>query len=192
MVKQIQILFIVTVSLLTFVSIPAFAQSEGNFTGDNRVFLTLDGITRPYTFTSDQLLVRYNKTTQKVECILDIATLYPTEVGTPPTMAYDVLFGAKYPELTLLIDAPVEKLNAKNLYSEILEKKSTISFQGVSNQTTVPVAFTPDKNSFIFSTNFDLMLDDFEASVPIKYMPFLTGRMVITVRNAKWVNLKTR
>ncbi|WP_439883186.1 hypothetical protein ACSX1A_08430 [Pontibacter sp. MBLB2868] len=178
--------------LLLLLYAPANAQTNAAYTSDNRVFITFDGITKPYTFTSDQLLVRYNKNTQKIECILDLATLYPAHDTIPPTMAYDVFFGAKYPDLLFYIDAPVEKLNASNLYSETLEKKTTVNIQGVANQTTIPVAFLPERDSFIFSTSFDLMLDNFEASIPIKYFPVLTGRVVITINNARWTMMGLR
>jgi hypothetical protein len=168
------------------------AQSNAVYTSDNRAFVTLDGLTKPYTFISNQMLVRYNNTTQKLECILDLATLFPTNDSIPTAMAYEVFYGAKYPDLVIYIDAPVERINGSNAYAESLKKKATINLQGVTNQTSVPLMLTPDKNSFIFSTNFDLMLDDFEASVPIKYLPLLSGRVVITINNARWINTVNR
>ncbi|MFD2515489.1 hypothetical protein ACFSRY_16570 [Pontibacter locisalis] len=190
--RYIPEIFLPLLLLLLMLYSPAKAQTNAVYTGDNRAFVTLDGITKPYTFTSDQMLVKYNKTTQRLECILDLATLYPANDSTPPTMAYDVFFGAKYPDLVIYIDAPVEKINARNLYAESMEKKATVTVQGVANQTVIPVVFTPDKNSFIFSTNFDLMLDDFEASIPIKYIPVLSGRVVITINNARWIDMQMR
>lgn len=188
MIKNIPAGFILLFALLMTLNCPVTAQTNAVYTSDNRALVTIDGLTRPYTFTTDQLLVRYNRTTQKLECILDLATLLPANDTIPPTMAYDVFFGAKYPDLLIYIDAPVEKINAGNLYTEAMSKKATVTIQGVANQTTIPVVFTPDKSSFIFSTNFDLMLDDFEASIPRKYIPFMSGRVVITINNARWIN----
>jgi hypothetical protein len=190
--KILQYFLLSSLILLLFTCRYSMAQSNAVYTSDNRAFVTLDGLTKPYTFISNQMLVRYNNTTQKLECILDLATLFPTNDSIPTAMAYEVFYGAKYPDLVIYIDAPVERINGSNAYAESLKKKATINLQGVTNQTSVPLMLTPDKNSFIFSTNFDLMLDDFEASVPIKYLPLLSGRVVITINNARWINTVNR
>lgn len=182
-----------TLAFLFALALPdANAQSRANYTSDNRVIVTLYGVTQPYTFTSNELLVRYNNTTQKLECILDVATLLPTAPTTPPTMAYDVLFGAKYPDLLLYIDAPVEKVNGSRLNPGSINKTTTVQLQGVANQTTIPLALAADRNAIVFNTSFDLMLDNFSASVPVQYFNLLTGRVMITINNAKWVGFDLR
>lgn len=178
--------------LFTFTSTKGQAQSRANYTSDNRVFVTLHGVTQAYTFASDEMLVRYNSNTQKLECILNIATLLPTNDTIPPNMAYDVFFAAKYPDLLMYIDAPIEKISGSNLYPGSINKTTTVSLQGVSRQTTVPLALTADRNAVVFNTSFDLMLNNFSASIPVQYFNLLTGRVMITINNAKWVGLDLR
>jgi len=179
-------------SLLLSACLQVGAQTKTAYTSTNKILITLDGIERPYTYASDQLLVRYNRNTQKLECILNLATLYPINKTVPPALAYDVLFGAKYPELLIEIEAPVSKINAGNLYAETLQKKTQISLQGVTNRTVIPITFTPDRNGLFFSTSFELMLDNFQASIPAQYYPLLTGRVVISVTNAQWADIEPR
>ncbi|MCC9135999.1 hypothetical protein ACFSKU_16130 [Pontibacter silvestris] len=182
--------------LLFFICHQTQAQSRVSaYTGSNTIIVNLEGKTGPYQYSSKDLLVRYNKATQKIECVLNLGSLYPTNENVPPTMAYDVLYGAKYPDLVLLIDAPAEKANASNntnIYPESLGKKTSISLQGITNQTVIPVLFTPDRNTIFFSTNFDLMLDNFQASIPAKYLPILTGRIQIFINNAKWTDIESQ
>ncbi|MEJ8802026.1 hypothetical protein [Pontibacter sp. H249] len=177
--------------LFTFCAVKGNAQSRSNYTSDNRVFVTLDGVSQAYSFSSNEMLVRYNRSTQKLECILNIATLLPANDSTPPNMAYDVFFGAKYPDLLFYIDAPIEKVNGSSLNPGSINKTTTISLQGVTKQTIVPLALTADRNAIVFNTSFDLMLDNFSASVPVQYFNLLTGRIMITINNAKWVGLDT-
>ncbi|GAB3196382.1 hypothetical protein ABID22_002938 [Pontibacter aydingkolensis] len=179
----------ILVLLFTFVITKGQAQSRSNYTSDNRVTVTLDGLTQAYTFTSNDMLVRYNSTTQKIECILNVATLLPTNDTAPPDMAYDVFFGAKYQDLLFFIDAPVEKVNGSRLFPGNVNKTTTITLQGVTKQTVVPLALTSDRNAIVFNTSFDLRLDNFSASVPVQYFNLLTGRVVITISNAKWVGI---
>ena len=178
--------------MFAFAVLEGQAQTRANYTSDNKVFVTLDGKTQAYTFTSNEMLVRYNSTTQKLECILNVATLLPANDSIPPNMAYDVFFGAKYPDLLFYIDAPVEKINGSKLYPGSINKTTTISLQGVSNQTVIPLAVTADRNAIVFNTSFDLMLDNFSASVPVQYFNLLTGRVMITINNARWVGLDIR
>ncbi|MBC5991377.1 hypothetical protein [Pontibacter cellulosilyticus] len=178
--------------LFTFSFSKSQAQTRANYTSDNRVTVTLYGVTQPYTFTSDEMLVRYNNTTQKLECIINIATLLPANDSTPPTMAYDVFFGAKYPDLLMYIDAPVEKINGSNLFPGNINKTTTINLQGVANQTRIPLALAADRNAIVFNSSFDLWLDNFSASVPVQYFSLLTGRVLITINNAKWVGFDIR
>ncbi|MDX5418607.1 MAG: hypothetical protein LPK14_04460 [Hymenobacteraceae bacterium] len=192
MPERLQLLLLVLLPLLLVTWQQGLAQTRATYTSTNKVMITLDGVTQPYTYASDELLVRYNRNTQKLECIINVATLHPANDSVPPTMAYDVFFGAKYPDMLIEIDAPVQKINARNLYSETLSKKAAIGLQGVTNQTVIPVMFTPDRNTLLFSTSFDLMLDNFEATIPVKYYPLLTGRIVVTINNARWIGLETR
>ncbi|WP_299821432.1 hypothetical protein [uncultured Pontibacter sp.] len=168
------------------------AQNVTNYTSNNKVLVTLHGINRAYNFTSDELLVRYNNNTQKLECVLNIATLLPINDTIPPNMAYDVFFAAKYPDLVLFIDAPVEKVSGSNLYPGSINKTTTISLQGATKQMVIPLALTADRNAIVFNTSFDLMLDNFSASVPVQYFNLLTGRIMITLNNARWVGMEIR
>ena len=177
------ILFLLTSSI-------AIAQSSGNYTSDNKVMVKFYGKDQAYTFQSNDLLVRYNKTTQKLECILNIATLVPLNDSIPADMAYDVFFGAKFPDLLLYIDAPVEKVNGSNLYPGSINKVTTVNLQGISKQTTTPITLTASRNAIVFNTSFDLMLDNFSASVPIQYYKLLTGRVMIAINNAKWTGIE--
>lgn len=181
----------VLVLLFFLSSLIVNAQSNSNYTSDNKVMVKLYGIDQAYTFHSDDLLVRYNKTTQKLECILNIATLVPLNDTIPANMAYDVFFGAKFPDLLLYIDAPIEKINGSNLYPGSINKVTTISLQGISKQTTTPITLMASRNAIVFNTSFDLMLDNFSASVPIEYYKVLTGRIMIAINNAKWTGIDT-
>ena len=104
-------------------------------------------------------------------------------------MAYEVLFGAKYPELLISIAAPEAQLNAAVFVPATMNRTTTIVLQGINNETVVPIAILSDKNSFYFSTNFDLNLESFQASLPIKYLPVLTGRVLVSIDKAYWYNL---
>ncbi|ARS35252.1 hypothetical protein CA264_07260 [Pontibacter actiniarum] len=182
--------------MLLVLLLPGFAasaqQERAPYTGSNRIFIALEGPTSRYEFSSNQMLVRHNKATQKLECILPVATLLPLNDSIPPAMAFEVLFGAKYPQLYINIDAPVQKISAGNLTPETIRRTTSIGLQGVNNETVVPVAFTSENNSLYFSTSFDLMLDNFQASLPIEYAPLLTGRILISIDNARWINLEMR
>jgi hypothetical protein len=191
MIKSI-LYHLVLVIMFVFISTNGNAQSTANYTSDNKVMVKFYGNNQVYTFLSDELLVRYNSVTQKLECILNVATLVPLNDSIPVNMAYDVFFGAKYPDLLLYIDAPVEKLNGSNLYPGSINKLTTISLQGVSKQTTAPLTLTSNRNSLVFNTSFDLMLDNFSASVPIQYYNLLTGRVMIAINNAKWAGMNIR
>lgn len=171
----------------------ASAQTNTTYTSDNTILITLEGIKQPYVFTSNNLLVQYNQSTRKLECILDVSTLIPaSDTAALPAMAYEVLYGAKYPELYLEIDMPSDQVSGRGMNRESVSRVTTIRLQGVSNETVIPVVFTPDNQALLFSTNFDLWLDNFQASIPVKYAPLLTGRLFITIRNARWANLRAR
>ncbi len=191
MIKSILINLTLVLSFVA-TSLIANAQATSNYTSDNKVMVKFYGNNQTYTFLSDELLVRYNSVTQKLECILNVATLVPVNDSIPADMAYDVFFGAKYPDLFLLIDAPVEKINGSNLYPGSISKTTTISLQGVSKQTTAPLTLTSSRNALVFNTSFDLMLDNFSASVPIQYYKLLTGRVMIAINNARWTGMDIR
>jgi len=169
---------------------PINAQTNTAYTSGNTILATLEGITKPFVFTSDQLLVQYNQNTRKLECILNVATLLPvSDTAAPPAMAYEVLYGAKYPELYFEIDMSSDQVSSPNLDRESILLPAKIRLQGVANETVIPVIISPDKQSLLFSTNFDLWLDSFQAIIPVKYTPLLTGRLFITIRSARWANL---
>lgn len=179
--------------LLPLFRMEAFAQLEREpFTANNTILVALEGIGQRYEFISKQLLVRYNKNTNKLECILPVASLIPVNAATPPAMAYDVLFGAKYPELRFLIEAPEQQAGTGHFTPANRGRTTSISLQGVNNETVVPVAFQPENNTIYFSTNFDLLLENFQASMPVQYLPLLTGRVLFSIERAQWFNLGLR
>lgn len=185
--------FFLILLLLPMFSTDILAQEEREpYTGNNTIVVALEGIGQRYEFVSNQLLVRLNKMTNRVECILPVSTLIPLDPAVPPTMAYEVLFGAKYPELIIMIEAPEQQANAGRYTPLNRGRTTSINLQGVNNETTIPVAFLPENDNFYFSTNFDLMLSNFQASMPIKYVPLLTGRVLFSIERAQWINLGLR
>ncbi|OKL41680.1 hypothetical protein A3841_11665 [Pontibacter flavimaris] len=162
------------------------------YTGSNRVLLTLDGHSAPYEFVSDQMLVRYNKDLQQLECVLSLETLVPLQDTIPQNMAFDVLFGARYPQLYITMAAPERQINAGNLGSETIRRKTAVQLQSVTRDLVVPISFSPESSSLYFSTTLDLWLSDFQASLPVAYLPLLTGRVTITIDRARWMNLTSR
>ncbi|WP_347159123.1 hypothetical protein [Pontibacter chitinilyticus] len=171
----------------------AVAQTNTVYTSDNTIFLTLDGVKQPFPFASNALLVNYNKATQKLECRLNVSTLLPVDPAPTPEMAYEVLYAAKYPELYMEIDLPANQINSTNLVnSEPVPRVIRITLQGATNETVVPVAFVRDKGTLVFSTSFDLMLENFQATIPVKYVPLLTGRVLFTIRGARYTNYDAR
>jgi len=172
---------------------PASAQNErAPYTGNNTIIVALEGIKHRYEFISNQLLVRHNEETHALECVLPIASLVPLNDTIPPGMAYEVLFGAKYPELLISIAAPEPQVSTGRYSPGTTERTTSINMQGVNNETVIPIAFLTDKNTFYFSTNFDLMLGNFQASVPVKYLPLLTGRVLFSIDKAYWYDLGPR
>lgn len=191
MKRYLRLLLLLPLFLL--LCLPARAQFEnGPYTGSNRIIIALEGPTSRYEFVSQQLLVRYNKNTQQVECMLPVQSLVPLNDSIPANMAYDVLFGARYPQLFINIAAPVEKISSGSLVPETIDRTTSVGLQGVNNETVIPVAFTSENNALFFSTSFDLMLDNFQASLPLEYLPLLTGRVLITIDHARWVNIRSR
>ena len=174
----------------SLISARAIAQDEREpYTGNNTIIVTFEGLGQRYEFKSDQMLVRHNRDRHTLECVLPVSTLVPLNDTIPPAMAYEVLFGAKYPELLISIAAPEAQLNAAVFVPATMNRTTTIVLQGINNETVVPIAILSDKNSFYFSTNFDLNLENFQASLPIKYLPVLTGRVLVSIDKAYWYNL---
>lgn len=193
MKNKLPIQYLVLLLIAFLCGFTGYAQQEQTtYTGSNRVIIALEGQTNRYEFFSQQMIVRHNRATQKLECIIPVATLLPMNDTIPADMAFEVLFGAKYPQLYLNIDAPQQSISAGNLTPEIVRRTISIVLQGVNNESAIPVAFTSENNSLYFSTNFDLMLDNFQASLPVKYLPQLTGRMQISIDRARWVNRDMR
>ncbi|MER2998278.1 hypothetical protein [Pontibacter populi] len=166
----------------------ASAQTRTSYTANNYITIVLESPNGRYEFKSPSLLVRYNRLTDQLECSVLINSLLPTSDTVPPTMAYDVLYGAKFPEFTFEIDVPEDIISSERPYPEPLNQRTYITLQGITNQTRVPVVFAPDRNRLSFGTNFDLMLDNFEASIPVRYLPILTGRLLINISNARWID----
>lgn len=165
-----------------------FAQTRRPYTSNNYITITLESPNGSYEFKSQALLVRYNQLTEQLECSVMINSLTPTSDTIPPGMAYEVLYGAKFPEFAFQIDVPEEIINSGKPYPDPLTQRTYITIQGITSQTRIPVVFTPDRNRLSFGTNFYLQLDNFQASIPVRYIPVLTGRLLINISNARWIN----
>lgn len=191
---KIYIPHIILLALLyPLLCLKAVAQEERTpYTGNNSIIVALEGVDQRYEFISNQLLVRHNKARNTLECILPVSTLVPLNDTTPPAMAYEVLFGAKYPELLISIAAPEQQANTGLLNPASANRTTTIILQGVNNETVIPVAILSDKSTFYFSTNFEVMLGNFQASLPIEYLPILTGRVLFSIDKAYWSSLNQR
>lgn len=190
---KLRLLYLLLLLPLLLASETASAQRiRTPYTGSNRILLTLDGDSTRYEFLSDQLLVRYNKDLQILECILAVETLLPLQDTIPQNMAYEVLYGARYPQLYISMAAPVTQINASNLNPEALRRKVEVRLQNTTRTMEVPVSFMPENTSLYFTTTLDLQLADFQASLPTAYLPLLTGRLTITIDRARWVELTAR
>jgi hypothetical protein len=193
MEKNLRLLYLLLLLTLLLSAPEAAGQRNRTpYTGSNRVLLTLDGHAAPYEFVSDQMLVRYNKDLQQLECVLSLETLVPLQDTIPQNMAFDVLFGARYPQLYITMAAPEQQINAGNLGSETFRRKAVVQLQSITRDVVVPISFSPESSSLYFSTTLDLWLSDFQASLPVAYLPLLTGRVTITIDRARWVNLTSR
>ncbi|MCC9167485.1 YceI family protein [Pontibacter harenae] len=185
MVKFILLSFcVILISVL-----PAKAQSRTPFTNGNTTIVTVKGNTADYDYVTPELLVRYNNTTQNVECVLNVASLRPANAEAPPGLVQDVFFVSKYPEFILEFKVPAESVAANRTGVQDLNTRASITFQGITNEVLIPVHLSSDKQSIVFSTNFDMMLDNHQGSIPAKYLPVLSGRIVITIQNARWANI---
>lgn len=178
-------------ALLTFTfafNTYADAQARRPYTSNNYITIVLESPNGRYEFKSQDLLVRYNRLTDQLECSVMINSLAPTSDTIPAGMAYEVLYGAKFPEFAFQIDVPEEIISSGKPYPEPLTQRTYITLQGITNQTRIPVVFAPDRNRLSFGTNFDLQLDNFQASIPVRYIPVLTGRLLINISNARWID----
>ncbi|WP_114782304.1 hypothetical protein [Botryobacter ruber] len=183
-------IFTVCCFLLLCLYLKTNAQTQASFTSGNTMLLAIESTSGMYEYSSNQLLVRYNEKTKKMECILDVTTLLPANNFSPLVIPQDIFFTAKYPEVLIEIDAPDQNIRAGSAAPQAGKRAAIIYFQGVPIEMTIPVTFTPDARWVLFSTTFDLLLPDYEVTVPAKYLPVLTGRLIFTIRNAHWVPLK--
>ncbi|TXK26976.1 hypothetical protein FVR03_21345 [Pontibacter qinzhouensis] len=138
------------------------------------------------------MLVRYNENTKKIECIINVASLLPVNNFSPAVIPQDIFFVANYPELYIEIDAPEEKINAGNLYTERLNQSIGLSIHNTPVNLMAPVAFTPDKRSLKLATTFEVILPDHRITIPAKYSPMLTGRVRFAIQNARSVEFFPR
>ncbi|NDK55471.1 hypothetical protein [Pontibacter fetidus] len=173
--------------MLAFNSV-ASAQAQRAYTSNNYITIVLEGPKGRYEFKSQDLLVRYNRLTDQLECSVMVNSLAPTSDTIPASMAYEVLYGAKFPEFAFQIDVPEEIISSGKPYPEPLTQRTYITLQGITNQTRIPIVFAPDRNRLSFGTNFDLRLSNFDASIPVRYIPVLTGRLLINISNARWID----
>lgn len=167
-------------------------QHQIPYTANNSIQINLEGERSTYDFASSKMLVRYDQTTRKLECLLPIENLLPANDSSPVAMIRDVFFASRYPELFIEIEAPVEQINAGNRNRQTFNSRVFINIQGIVKEMVVPVTFTPDRNMITFSTSIDLMLQDLRLRVPARYTTQLTGRMLITIRSARWADIRNR
>ncbi|MFD2245179.1 hypothetical protein [Pontibacter ruber] len=168
----------------------AFSQSREPFTSNNTIFITIEGFKSNYDFASKNLLVRYNKDTKKLECLLAFSSLIAANDSTPIVMAQDLFYTSRYPELYIEIEAPVEQINARNMAVNTKNSRFVMSLQGVPLEMTVPVQYTPEEQAITFSTSFDVLMERYRLSLPAKYIPRLTGRIFFTISNARWMDMQ--
>jgi hypothetical protein len=188
---MIRLLLPAVLTLLLIV--PALAQqSRIPYTSNNSVMIALEGTSSTYDFASGKMLVRYNENTRRIECLLPLANLQPANDSTPLVMAEDVFFASRHPDIYIEIDAPVEQINAGNRNRQTINSRMFINIQGIIKETVVPVTFTPDRNMIMFSSSFEIMLQDMRLKVPARYSPLLTGRVMFTIHSARWADLRTR
>ena len=186
MVKNL--LFLIFVVLV--LALPAMSQTPAPFTTGNSTIVTIGGNTENYEHVSPELLVRYNQNTQNVECVLNVASLRPANLSAPLGLVQDVFFASKYPEFILEFKVPAENVTSERAGVQDLECRASVTFQGITNETVIPVQFTSNKQSLVFSSNFDIMIDNFQGSIPAKYLPILNGRITITIQNAQWTRFR--
>lgn len=167
-------------------------QHQIPYTANNSIQISLEGDGSTYDFASGKMLVRYDQSTRKIECLLPIENLLPANDSSPVAMVRDVFFASRYPELFIEIEAPVEQINAGNRNRQTFNSRVFINIQGIVKEMVVPVTFTPDRNMITFNTSFDFMLQDLRLRVPARYTSMLTGRMLITIPNARWADLRNR
>ncbi|MFT2011238.1 hypothetical protein ACMA1I_21385 [Pontibacter sp. 13R65] len=178
--------------LLLFVATITNAQRNVTYTNDNSIFITIEGDTSLYEYSSRDMLVRYNQNTQKIECVINVASLLPLNNYSPAVIPQDIFFVANYPELLIEIEAPEEKINAGNLYTERVEKGIGLFIHNIPVNLTAPVVFTPDKRSLKLAATFELLLPDYRIAIPAKYTNMLTGRVRFAIQNARSVEFFPR
>ncbi|MDX5417917.1 MAG: YceI family protein [Hymenobacteraceae bacterium] len=167
-------------------------QSRIPYTSNNTILISMEGEKGTYDFSSGKMLVRYNENTHKLECLLPISNLLPANDSTPIAMAQDVFFASRYPDIYFEIVAPVEKINAGNRARQTIDSRIFINIQGINREMVTPVTFTPDRNMITFSGNFEIMLQDMRLKVPARYTTMLTGRILFTIRSARWADIQFR
>lgn len=185
--KFIGFLMLMFLSISTYKS-TVYAQTRELYTSENFVMISFEGLNGMLEYGSNDLQVRYNKATQRIECRIPVNSLFALNDTVPAELAYDVLFGAKYPDLLVFIDATSQIVNSPNLNAEPKMQRATVELQGKPNETRIPVVFASDKGYINLSTHFDLVMGNFQATIPSKYLPFLSGRIRVTIRNARWIN----
>lgn len=185
--------YILPVLFLLMMTAQALAQQNRiPYTSNNSVFIMMEGAGGTYDFSSGKMLVRYNENTRRIECLLPLANLQPANDSTPIVMVHDVFFSSRYPDIYIEIEAPIEQINAGNRNRQTHNSRLFINIQGIIKETVVPVTFTPDRNMIIFTSTFDIMLQDMRLKVPARYTPLLTGRILFTINSARWADLNTR
>lgn len=167
-------------------------QNRTPYTSSNAIFINMEGHKGTYDFASRRLMVRYNENTMKMECVLQLGSLVSANDSTPVVMAHEVFFSSRYPDIYIEIDAPVDRINAARGNPLTLNSRVIITIQGIRKEMVTPVTFTPDRNSIAFSSSFDVLFTDMRLKIPAQYVPMLTGRMLFTIHNAHWADIKTR
>ncbi|MBD1395926.1 hypothetical protein H9Q13_02010 [Pontibacter sp. JH31] len=167
-------------------------QNRIPYTSNNTILISMEGEKGTYDFSSGKMLVRYNENTKKLECLLPLSNLLPANDSTPIAMVQEVFFASRYPDIYLEIEAPVEKINAGTRARQTINSRIFINIQGINREMVRPVTFTPDRNMITFSSSFEIRLQDMRLIVPARYTTMLTGRILFTIHNARWADLRSR
>lgn len=177
--------------LLAVVSVQA-QESRIPYTSNNNILISFEGQGGTYDFASGKMLVRYNENTRRLECLLPLVSLQAANDSTPIAMVHDVFFSSRYPDIYIEIEAPVEQINAGNRSRQTFNSRMYLNIQGINKEIVVPVTFTPDRNMILFSSSFELLLQEMRLKVPARYNSMLTGRILFTIHSARWADLRTR
>jgi len=178
--------------LLLLISCLVFQNLQAQlYTDKNNITVLIEGHKQHYSYTSDNLLVKLDENTNRLECILTVNTLEPNDNLSDPVIPEDVFYARKYPQFRVVMFLPKELVAANNqdfLTRKDLMVKAQLYFQGLTRDVEVPLQFTSERNYISFNTSFTFSLQDMRALMPQMYMNMLTGLIRVSIVNATWVD----